>query len=246
MLDQPSSTRRGGNRPHRQAPHGPPDRRHAARRPAVPVGHPHAHRAHAADREQHGPRRLPVDAGIALVQFDASVLFLNQDPFERIRLLASGSAHAAARGGTQQPDARLLPAPTTSPSCSSNGRSPTASARSRVSMRCMCSDNLAPSIAHAHRLGADVTLLLGYNIAPGYDDALYASKAREAVERFGVQTVTLADAAGILTSNGCARSCRRSSRRSATRAAGVQHPLPDRASGPCSRSKPRCTAPTAS
>jgi oxaloacetate decarboxylase (Na+ extruding) subunit alpha len=63
----------------------------------------------------------------------------------------------------------------------------------------LCSDNLVPSIRTAQRLGANVTLLLGYNIAPGYDDALYARKAREAVERFGVQTVTLADAAGIMT-----------------------------------------------
>jgi oxaloacetate decarboxylase (Na+ extruding) subunit alpha len=44
-----------------------------------------------------------------------------------------------------------------------------------------------------------VTYLLGYNIAPGYDDALYAAKAREAVERFGMQTLALADAAGIMT-----------------------------------------------
>src|SRR4029453_2973 len=63
----------------------------------------------------------------------------------------------------------------------------------------LCADNLAPSIATAQRLGASVTYALGYNIAPGYDDALYASKAREGVERYGVQTVALADAGGMHT-----------------------------------------------
>ncbi|WP_280156377.1 carboxylase [Piscinibacter sp. XHJ-5] len=137
---------------------------------------------------------------IALVQFDASVLFLNQDPFERIRLLRERMTRTPLRAAIRS---NLM-----------RGFSPVADDVTDLFVErqiangireiglfdaLLCNDNLASSIATARRLGADVTLLLGYNIAPGYDDALYASKAREAVERFGVQTVTLADAAGILT-----------------------------------------------
>jgi hypothetical protein len=94
----------------------------------------------------------------------------------------------------------------------------------------MCNDNLASSIATAHRLGADVTLLLGYKHrarlrrrAVCQQGARSGRALRRAHRRVG--RCRRHPHAG----HGCARSCRRSSRRSATRAAGVQHPLPDRA-----------------
>jgi oxaloacetate decarboxylase (Na+ extruding) subunit alpha len=45
---------------------------------------------------------------IALVQFDASVLFLNQDPFERKAAARTDYAHPDARRRAEQPYARLL------------------------------------------------------------------------------------------------------------------------------------------
>jgi oxaloacetate decarboxylase alpha subunit len=137
---------------------------------------------------------------IALVQFDASVLFLNQDPFERIRLLRERITHTPMRGAVRS---NLM-----------RGFFPVADDITELFVERMiangirdvatfdallCADNLAPAIRAAHRLGADVSLGLGYNIAPGYDDGLYVRKAREAIERFDVRTVVLADAAGILT-----------------------------------------------
>jgi oxaloacetate decarboxylase alpha subunit len=137
---------------------------------------------------------------IALVQFDASVLFLNQDPFERIRLLSQRirrtPLRAAVRGNLMR---GFFPVADDITELFIERQIANGIREIGLFDALLCSDNLAPSIAAAHRLGADVTYLLGYNIAPGYDDALYAAKAREAVERFGVRTIALADAAGVLT-----------------------------------------------
>jgi oxaloacetate decarboxylase alpha subunit len=62
-----------------------------------------------------------------------------------------------------------------------------------------CWDNVAGPIATARRLGAKVTIPLLYSLAPGYDDAFYVAKAREAVERFDVDAVVFGDAGGSLT-----------------------------------------------
>lgn len=137
---------------------------------------------------------------IALVQFDASVLFLNQDPFERIRLLRERFTRTPLRAAIRSNLMRgFFPVADDITELFVERQIANGVRDIGIFDALMCSDNLAPSIAMARRLGANVTLLLGYNIAPGYDDALYVRKAREAVERFGVQTVTLADAAGILT-----------------------------------------------
>ncbi|SFN51308.1 carboxylase [Variovorax sp. OV329] len=137
---------------------------------------------------------------IALVQFDASVLFLNQDPFERIRLLRERMTRTPLRAAIRSNLMRgFFPVADDITELFVERQVANGVRDIGIFDALMCSDNLAPSIAAAHRLGAAVTLLLGYNIAPGYDDALYARKAREAVERFGAQTVTLADAAGIMT-----------------------------------------------
>ncbi|MDM0015795.1 carboxylase [Variovorax sp. J22P168] len=137
---------------------------------------------------------------IALVQFDASVLFLNQNPFERIRLLAGRITRTPMRAAIRSNLMRgFFPVADDVTELFVERQIANGVREIGLFDALMCNDNLASSIAAAHRLGAAVTLLLGYNIAPGYDDALYAAKAREAVERFGVQTVALADAAGILT-----------------------------------------------
>ncbi|MET0544520.1 MAG: carboxylase [Variovorax sp.] len=137
---------------------------------------------------------------IALVQFDASVLFLNQDPFERIRLLRERMTRtplrAAIRGNLMR---GFFPVADDITELFVERQVANGIREIGVFDALLCADNLAPGIAAAQRMGANVTYLLGYNIAPGYDDALYARKAREAVERFGVHNIMLADAAGILT-----------------------------------------------
>jgi oxaloacetate decarboxylase alpha subunit len=137
---------------------------------------------------------------IALVQFDASVLFLNQDPFERIRLLRERITRTPMRGAVRSNLMRgFFPVADDITDLFVERQIANGIREIAVFDALLCSDNLASSIGTAHRLGANVTLGLGYNIAPGYDDALYARKAREGVERFGVQAVALGDAAGILT-----------------------------------------------
>ncbi|MEJ8859656.1 carboxylase [Variovorax robiniae] len=137
---------------------------------------------------------------IALVQFDASVLFLNQDPFERIRQLRQRMPRTPLRAAIRSNLMRgFFPVADDITELFVERQIANGVRDIGIFDALMSSDNLAPAIGVAKRLGANITYLLGYNIAPGYDDALYASKAREAVERFGAQTVTLADAAGILT-----------------------------------------------
>lgn len=137
---------------------------------------------------------------IALVQFDASVLFLNQDPFERIRLLRERIRNTPMRGAVRSNLMRgFFPVADDITELFIERQIANGVRQIALFDALLCSENLAPGIAAAHRLGADVTLGLGYNIAPGYDDALYANKAREGVERYGVQTVALADAAGVLS-----------------------------------------------
>jgi oxaloacetate decarboxylase (Na+ extruding) subunit alpha len=137
---------------------------------------------------------------IALVQFDASVLFLNQDPFERIRLLRERIVNTPMRGAVRSNLMRgFFPVADDVTELFVERQIANGVREIGLFDALLCNDNLAPAIRTARRLGADVLLALGYNIAPGYDDKLYASKAREAIERFGVQAVSLADAAGILT-----------------------------------------------
>jgi oxaloacetate decarboxylase alpha subunit len=137
---------------------------------------------------------------IALVQFDACVLFLNQDPFERIRLLRERIVNTRMRGAVRSNLMRgFFPVADDVTELFVERQIANGVREIGLFDALLCNDNLAPAIRVARRLGADVMLALGYNIAPGYDDALYASKAREAIERFGVQSVGLADAAGILT-----------------------------------------------
>lgn len=137
---------------------------------------------------------------IALVQFDASVLFLNQDPFERIRLLRERITRTPMRGAVRSNLMRgFFPVADDITDLFVERQIANGIRDIAVFDALLCNGNLASSIATARRLGANVHLGLGYNIAPGYDDALYASKAREGVERFDVQSVGIGDAAGILT-----------------------------------------------
>jgi oxaloacetate decarboxylase alpha subunit len=137
---------------------------------------------------------------IALVQFDASVLFLNQNPLERIRLLSERIRNTPLRAAVRsnllrsfypEPDdlsemyvERLI----------ANG------VRDIVFLDALhCWDNIATPLATAKRLGATTTLALIYNLAPGYDEHFYVAKAREAMERFDIDTFVFGDAGGSLT-----------------------------------------------
>lgn len=137
---------------------------------------------------------------IALVQFDASVLFLNQDPFERVRLLAERIRRTPLRGAVRSNLMRGFYPVADDVSELYVERLAANGVRDFVFLESLhCWDNVAASIATAKRLGVTVTAPLIFNLAPGYDDAFYVAKAREAVERFDADIVAFGDPGGSLT-----------------------------------------------
>lgn len=137
---------------------------------------------------------------MAPVQFDACVLFLKQDPFQRIRLLRERITRTPLRGSVRSNLMRgFMPVADDITNLFVERQVANGLVEIGFFDALMCSDNLAPSIQTARKLGAGVGVMLPYNLAPGYDDDLYVAKAREVVERFKPNTVGFYDAAGILT-----------------------------------------------
>lgn len=144
--------------------------------------------------------RLAGIQAMAPVQFDACVLFLKQDPFERIRLLRERITRTPLRGAVRSNLMRgFMPVADDITDLFVERQIANGVTELGFFDALMCSDNLASGIRTAKKLGAGVGVMLAYNLAPGYDDDLYVGKAREIVERFDVQGVGLYDAAGILT-----------------------------------------------
>ncbi len=137
---------------------------------------------------------------MAPVQFDACVLFLKQDPFERIRLLRERVTRTPLRGSVRSNLMRgFMPVADDITDLFVERQFANGLGEIGFFDALMCADNLASSIRCAQKLGAGVGVMLPYNLAPGYDDELYVAKAREIVERFNPNTVGFYDAAGILT-----------------------------------------------
>jgi oxaloacetate decarboxylase alpha subunit len=137
---------------------------------------------------------------IALVHFDTCVLFLNQDPFERLRLLAERIRRTPLRAGVRSNLMRGFYPVASDVSELFVERLAANGVRDMIFLESLfCWDNVAAPIATAKRLGATVSIPLLYSLAPGYDDAFYVAKAREAVQRFDADVVVFGDAGGSLT-----------------------------------------------
>jgi oxaloacetate decarboxylase (Na+ extruding) subunit alpha len=137
---------------------------------------------------------------MAPVQFDACVLFLKQDPFERIRLLRERITRTPLRGSVRSNLMRgFMPVADDITDLFVERQFANGLAEIGFFDALMCWDNLAASIQTAQSLGAGVGVMLPYNLAPGYDDDLYVAKAREVVKRYKPDTLGFYDAAGILT-----------------------------------------------
>lgn len=136
----------------------------------------------------------------ALVQYEASVLFLNQDPFERVRLLAERIQRAPLRGAVRSNLMRGFFPVANDISEYFVERQAANGIRDVLFLESLhCWDNIAAPLATAKRLGLEVSIPLLFNLAPGYDDAFYVAKAREAMERFEVDHFVIGDAGGSLT-----------------------------------------------
>lgn len=134
------------------------------------------------------------------VQFDAAVRYLRENPWERIRLLRerirTTPLQALIRskcvlGFDLQPDdisnlwvERLV----------ANG------IRRFVAFDGLHDlENIVASLKHAKELGAYTTGWLTYSDSPVHTDELYVRKAREFIDRAGVDAVMIEDASGVLT-----------------------------------------------
>lgn len=137
---------------------------------------------------------------IALVQFDGAVIYLQQDPFERLRLLRRHIRNTPIRGALRSNMLagfaplnfdisklfleRLI----------ANGASEIAFLESLHAW-----EIIAPGVKHAKALGAATTLAVLYNDAPGYDAAYYEAVTRDAVTSMPVDRIMFADAGGTMT-----------------------------------------------
>ena len=132
------------------------------------------------------------------VHFDACVRYLKDDPWERIRLL---------RRHVQGP----LQVITRSRCALGFELQPLDLHRLWIERLMACGidrlvafdglhdlDNLAEGLLHAKSLGAYTIGWLIFSDSPIHTDALYASKAREFIDRAGVDTVMIEDTSGIL------------------------------------------------
>jgi oxaloacetate decarboxylase alpha subunit len=137
---------------------------------------------------------------VGAVQFDAAVRYLKEDPWERLRLIRQRIRRTPLQalirskcvlGFDLQPDdisnlwvERLV----------ANG------IRRFVAFDGLHDlDNLVASLKHAKALGAYTTGWLTFSDSPVHTDELYVLKAREFIDRAGVDAVMIEDASGILT-----------------------------------------------
>lgn len=134
------------------------------------------------------------------VQFDAAVRYLQENPWERLRLLS--------RKITRTPLQAVIRS-----SCIL-GFEPQPEDLNRVWVERLVAngvqkfvafdglhdiDNLIPALKHAKSLGAYTTGWLTFSDSPVHTDELYVKKAKEFVERAEVDAVMIEDASGVLT-----------------------------------------------
>ena len=134
------------------------------------------------------------------VQFDAAVRYLQEDPWERLRLLRQEIVHTPLQavvrsscvlGFEPQPDdlnevwvEQLV----------ENGCQRFVAFDGLHDL-----DNLTASMRRAKALGATTVGWLTYSISPVHTDELYAKKAKEFIEHVGVDELMIEDASGVLT-----------------------------------------------
>lgn len=134
------------------------------------------------------------------VQFDAAVRYLQEDPWERLRLLRQEIVRTPLQavirsscvlGFEPQPDdlnevwvEQLV----------ENGCQRFVAFDGLHDL-----DNLTASMRRAKSLGATTVGWLTYSISPVHTDELYAKKAKEFIEHVGVDELMIEDASGVLT-----------------------------------------------
>ena len=137
---------------------------------------------------------------MGMVQFDAAVRFLADDPFERIRLLSRAMPGTPLQGFVRSNCLR--------------GFNPLPDDINELFVECMIANgvrrvvgfdglhdwrNILAALRTAKRLGAHVGVWLIYTLSPGYTDNFYANKAKEVLELLGPDAIVIQDPSGLLT-----------------------------------------------
>jgi len=137
---------------------------------------------------------------MGMVHFDASLRFLQEDPFERIRLMSSRMPATPLQGFVRSRCLRSFnPLPDDVNSLFVERM--IANGMRRIIGFDGLHDwsNILGSLRTARRLGAYVTVWLIYTIAPGYTDEYYAGKAAEILKLFDPDAIVIEDPSGLLT-----------------------------------------------
>ena len=137
---------------------------------------------------------------IGLVQYDAAVRFLNQNPLTRLKMISERMTKTPLRSLVRS---NLMAgfAPVHDDITDLFIERQVANGVTELfhydSMHDW--DVMAPGVAKSHSTGADVVIALLYNLAPGYDDEYYATIARQACEQLKPHKIQIVDAGGSLT-----------------------------------------------
>jgi oxaloacetate decarboxylase alpha subunit len=136
---------------------------------------------------------------IALVQYDGAVIFLQENPFERIRLqrreIRNTPMRAAVRSNML---AGFAPVGFDITKLFIE-RQVAAGVRDIAFLESLHAwEIIAPGIEHARKLGVKTTAAVLYNDAPGYDAEYYTQVSRDAAA-MGVDRIMFADAGGTMT-----------------------------------------------
>jgi oxaloacetate decarboxylase alpha subunit len=137
---------------------------------------------------------------MAPIQFDVSVRYLKENPWERVRLAHKHAPNTKFRGLIRSKNIAsfdfLADDVITAwvESLYENGFRVIGSFDGLNDV-----DNIAPGLIRAKELGASTFGALSFCESPVHTDALYIAKARELIEKTDVDAIMLKDAGGLLT-----------------------------------------------
>ncbi len=137
---------------------------------------------------------------MGLAHFDAAVRYLQDDPFERIRLLSAAMPDTPIQGLVRSRCLRSFNPLPDDINALFVERMVANGMRRIIGFDGLHDwSNLLSPLRAARQMGAYITVWLIYTIAPGYDDAFYAARAQEIIRVFDADAIVIEDASGLLT-----------------------------------------------
>jgi len=134
------------------------------------------------------------------VQFDVAIRHLKENPWERIRLMRSRITRTPLQANLRSKSVLsfdMLPDDINALWIERLVANGIRSIRAFDALNDV--DNIADSLRLARRLGTRAIGAVVYSVSPVHTDAMYVARARELIERAGVDAIMLKDASGLLT-----------------------------------------------